>query len=257
MIAGGVDGASADPDEAGKADSLAAALGVGAPLDAALVDEAVALEPASGALFFALQARSAERETSVIETTSVRIAVAISRRSARGQAFRYHRSMGGKALQSKPAKSPLATKPSAGSSGYSGTPLWKKLGLREGSIGATLDAPPTFAEALGELPLGVKLRKGLGQGRALEVVVIFATKRADLVDRFLETARVTTPEGAIWIAWPKKSSGVATDITEGVLREDLLPTGFVDNKVCAIDATWSALRFVLRRENRPSHERRS
>jgi hypothetical protein len=84
----------------------------------------------------------------------------------------------------------------------------------------------------------------------LDVVVVFTTRRAGLAAEVGRVRERLEPSGSIWIAWPKRSSGVATDVTEDVLREDLLPTGLVDTKVCAIDETWSGLRFVVRRELR-------
>ena len=132
--------------------------------------------------------------------------------------------------------------------GYSGTPLPRKLGIKEGDRVALLRAPAGFDDTLGELPAAVRV---LRQARApLDVVVLFSTRRAGLV---ADVERVRTRierAGSIWVAWPKRSSGVATDITEDVLREELLPTGLVDTKVCAIDATWSGLRFVIRKELR-------
>jgi hypothetical protein len=82
-------------------------------------------------------------------------------------------------------------------------------------------------------------------------LLAFHTERAKLVAEFPALADAAAPDGAVWIAWPKKTSGVPSEITEDVLRAEILRTGWVDNKVCAIDATWSALRFVLRKEHRP------
>ena len=114
---------------------------------------------------------------------------------------------------------------------------------------ATVNAPADFRSTLGELPLAVEWANRV---RApLDLVVSFHTKRALLVSNLKTLTAAVVPNGAIWVSWPKKSSGVATDIDENILREELLPTGWVDNKVCAIDDTWSGLRFVLRSENRP------
>jgi hypothetical protein len=126
--------------------------------------------------------------------------------------------------------------------GYSGTPLAKKLGIKEGSKVLLVDAPRGFAL---DLPVGSKVVKSAKAD--VDVAVLFTTERANLIDRFLEAAAVSKKEAGIWIAWPKKASKITTDVTEDVLREELLPTGFVDNKVCAIDERWSGLRFVLRR----------
>ena len=132
--------------------------------------------------------------------------------------------------------------------GYSGTPLPKKLGIGEGTRFAVKSHPPDFAATLGPLPAGAEQRSRV---RApLDVVVAFFTRRAELVRAWPALTRAAAPAGCVWVAWPKRSSGVATDITEHTLREDLLPSGWVDTKVCAIDETWSGLRFNLRKELR-------
>jgi hypothetical protein len=131
--------------------------------------------------------------------------------------------------------------------GYSGTPLAKKLGIKPGHALAVLGAPDGFV--IDDLPEGVEVHDA-ARG-PLDVIVSFHTERADLVERTPALLQALPPDGSLWVAWPKKSSGVATDITEDVVREVLLPTGMVDNKVCAIDATWSGLRLVLRKELRP------
>ena len=133
--------------------------------------------------------------------------------------------------------------------GYSGTPLPKKLGIKDGSRLALVSAPDDFLEStLEPLPDQVELR---ARARGpLDVIVFFTKSRADLERRFGRLAAALQPAGALWIAWPKRSSGVATDLTEDVLREVGLPQGLVDTKVCAIDDTWSGLRFVIRKENR-------
>jgi hypothetical protein len=133
--------------------------------------------------------------------------------------------------------------------GYSGTPLPKKLGIKEGARLALVAAPDDFVEStLAPLPDQVELRE---RARGpLDVIVFFTQSRADLERRFGKLASALDPAGALWIAWPKRSSGVETDLTEDVLREVGLPQGLVDTKVCAIDDTWSGLRFVIRKENR-------
>jgi hypothetical protein len=132
--------------------------------------------------------------------------------------------------------------------GYSGTPLPKKLGITEGKRFAVRSAPPSFAETLGELPPEAEWKDQVRPG--LDVVVAFFTQRAALASSWPKLTAAVTPNGTVWVAWPKRASGVPTDITEDVLREVLLPSGWVDNKVCAIDETWSGLRFALRRELR-------
>lgn len=131
--------------------------------------------------------------------------------------------------------------------GYSGTPLPKKLGIGPGDDLALLGAPDGFS--LDDVPPGVQIRRQ-ARGR-FDVVLSFHTWRADLERRLPVLLRVLAVHGGLWVAWPKRASGVATDITEDVLREVALPTGMVDNKVCAIDETWSGLRLVLRKELRP------
>jgi hypothetical protein len=134
--------------------------------------------------------------------------------------------------------------------GYSGTPLPKKLGIKEGHRVALVGAPGGFERALGALPGGVGLRRGLAGKAPLDVIVAFVTRRTELERALASLRRRMAPAAGLWIAWPKKASGVATDMTEDVVREVALPTGLVDNKVCAIDETWSGLRLVIRLEHR-------
>jgi hypothetical protein len=130
-----------------------------------------------------------------------------------------------------------------GVAGYSGTPLVKKLGIGEGCRVAVVAAPNGFAETL-ELPRGARLRtQARGQ---LDVVVFFVTRRAELSRRFPVMKRVLDADGGLWIAWPKRTSGVATDLSENPIREIGLHHGLVDNKVAALDDIWSGLRFVYR-----------
>ena len=130
------------------------------------------------------------------------------------------------------------------SAGYSGTPLPKKLGIREGSRVAVVSAPDGFARVLEPLPTGVELRTG-ARGRC-DVVVFFVTRRAELARRFPGFVRALEPDGGLWVAWPKKTSGVATDLAFDAVQAVGLDAGLVDNKICAIDTTWSGLRFVRR-----------
>jgi len=132
--------------------------------------------------------------------------------------------------------------------GYSGTPLAKKLGIKEGHEVALLGAPSGFERELEGLPGAVTLRtRATGTN---DVIVSFHTARADLEKRVPSLLKVLAVDGGLWIAWPKKASKVPTDIVEDTVREVFLPLGLVDNKVCAVNDVWSGLRVVWRKENR-------
>jgi CheY-like chemotaxis protein len=128
--------------------------------------------------------------------------------------------------------------------GYSGTPLPKKLGIKAGTTVALLGAPPEFEKTLGRLPDDVRLRHD-ARGRP-DRIVLFVRSRAELARRFPVAARALAPAGGLWIAWPKKASGVETDLTQQHVREFGLDRQFVDYKICAIDDTWSGLQFARR-----------
>jgi hypothetical protein len=132
--------------------------------------------------------------------------------------------------------------------GYSGTPLATKLGIKEGHRVAFPSAPDGFAGLLGDLPGGVTV-KSRASG-PLDVIVFFTKRRAELERRLPALRRAMDPSAGLWIAWPKRSSGVETDMTENVARELGLANRLVDNKVCAIDETWSGLRLVIRLADR-------
>jgi hypothetical protein len=133
--------------------------------------------------------------------------------------------------------------------GYSGTPLSKKLGIKEGTRVGLLGAPPTFDRtALEPRPGGVTFATA-AKG-TFDVIVSFHTERAELQRRIPTLLDVLDVDGGLWIAWPKRASKVPTDITEDVLRDVWLPLGLVDNKVCAVDEVWSGLRLCWRREHR-------
>ncbi len=136
--------------------------------------------------------------------------------------------------------------------GYSGTPLPQKLGIKEGSRVALIGAPEGFAAALEPLPAKVKLARRIGQSGSppLDVILFFADRAAELEKRFSSLAAKLAPNGGLWVAWPKKASGVPTDLTDDVVREIGLAKGLVDNKVCAVDDVWSGLRFVIRLKDR-------
>lgn len=138
--------------------------------------------------------------------------------------------------------------------GYSGTPLAQKLGIASGQRVAILHAPAKLAEAL-DLPDGVVVQRRLAGKAPFDVMLFFTKSRAELVDRLAALRARMAPAGALWIAWPKRTSGVPTDVTEDVVRAVALPTGLVDNKVCAIDEVWSGLRLVVRRALRTAPRR--
>ncbi|HEU0185407.1 MAG TPA: hypothetical protein VFS27_08835 [Blastocatellia bacterium] len=150
-----------------------------------------------------------------------------------------------KAAIAKPVAIPVV--PASNLAGYSGTPLPKKLGVKPNSSVALLGAPKDFERTLGELPEGVKLKKRAD--RTCDLIIWFVRMRAELYDGIKEMAELAGDDGAsgIWIAWPKRASGVASDMTETVVRETGLASGLVDYKVCAIDATWSGLKFAKRK----------
>lgn len=128
-------------------------------------------------------------------------------------------------------------------------PLHEKLGIKEGMVVGLLNTPNYFELDLGELPEDVTVLTDSNAGTA-DLFLIFAD-RSDEAQRAFERATSYLPaDGAIWIAWPKKSSDRDSDLDEDTLRELFLPSGMVDNKVCSIDETWSGLRFVVRKENR-------
>jgi hypothetical protein len=128
--------------------------------------------------------------------------------------------------------------------GYSGRPLAQKLGVKPEATVVLIAAPDRFEDLLEPLPDGARLRRG-NRGRR-EMTIWFVTARTDF-ERRLDAVARAVGEGTLWMAWPKGSSGVATDITEDTIRDVVLPRGLVDSKVCAIDATWSGLRLTKRR----------
>jgi Protein of unknown function (DUF3052) len=131
------------------------------------------------------------------------------------------------------------------------TPLHRKLGIKPGHRVAVLNAPTGFGATLGVLPEGVEVFESLGGGGdPFDVVVWFGVERGGL-ERVIRGARgVLTPEGGLWVGWPKRASGIVTEVDADGVREVALPTGLVDNKICAIDDAWSGIRVVVRRELR-------
>jgi len=122
------------------------------------------------------------------------------------------------------------------SAGYSGTPLPRKLGIKDGHRVAVVAAPDGFVLDAELVPLGAEM----------DVILLFVLEQRELERCFSELAALLTPSGGLWIAWPKQASGVETDLRDGLVRRIGLAHGLVDNKVCAIDETWSGLRFVRR-----------
>ena len=128
--------------------------------------------------------------------------------------------------------------------GYSGTPLPKKLGIRAFTVVALIDAPEGFETKLTPLPERVRLER---KARTADRVLFFVDSVANLKRRFASAARSVQDGGGLWICWPKKASGIKTDVTETIVREHGLAAGWVDYKICAVDETWSGLQFARRR----------
>lgn len=131
--------------------------------------------------------------------------------------------------------------------GYSGTPLVKKIGIRPGHRLALVDAPIGFKKELLDLPADVKFVSADGKGKAapLDVVVFFMQSRASLEKHLPKLRSRIAQAGMIWAAWPKRTSGVETDLNENIVRDSGLAMGLVDIKVCAINEVWSGLKFVI------------
>jgi hypothetical protein len=133
--------------------------------------------------------------------------------------------------------------------GYSGTALWKKLGYKDGDRAFVEGAPPAYSTMLG-LPSDISVQWVRRAQKGITFVHLFSTSRARLEPKLQSLRKSMTLAGMIWVSWPKKSSGVPSDITENVVREIALPLGLVDVKVCAVDDTWSGLKLVIRKELR-------
>jgi hypothetical protein len=134
--------------------------------------------------------------------------------------------------------------------GYSGTPLAQKLGIKAGQRVVTINAPTNYSKLLAPLPEAVSFARKASAGAGF--VHLFISERKALEKESKRLRKLLADTGILWVSWPKKSSGVATDVTEDVIREVALPLGFVDVKVCAVDETWSGLKLMVRRENRRS-----
>lgn len=130
--------------------------------------------------------------------------------------------------------------------GYSGTPLVEKLGIKPGARLQFVSEPKELARLLGELPEGSRI----APPGAIDFAMLFVKAQSELRRGFARLRDRLEPNGMLWVAWPKKTSGVATDLTEGVVRTFGLESGLVDVKVCAVDDTWSGLKFVRRLKDR-------
>ncbi len=135
-------------------------------------------------------------------------------------------------------------------SGYAGA-LSRKLDIGPGDAVALIGAPWWLEDALAAVPGVIELHTDLDGAEMFDVIVVFVEQRAELEAELGRFRERMAPACGLWIAWPKRASRVPTDMTDNVVRQVALPTGLVDNKVCAIDETWSALRLVIRKENRP------
>lgn len=133
--------------------------------------------------------------------------------------------------------------------GYSGTPLWKKLGYKDGTAAFAPGAPAGYG-ALLTLPAYVRVTWLKRSVKGMAFVHVFSTSASALRSSLKSLRTAIAPSGVIWVSWPKKSSGVPTDITEDTIRDVALPMGLVDIKVCAVDATWSGLKLMIRKELR-------
>jgi hypothetical protein len=134
--------------------------------------------------------------------------------------------------------------------GYSGTPLAQKLGFKSGSSVVVINAPVNYEKLLGKFARDLNFTNRVAANA--EFVHFFTAWRAELAKQLKRLRKQVADTGVIWVSWPKKSSGIVTDITEDTIRAVALPLGFVDTKVCAVDETWSGLKLMIRRENRRS-----
>jgi hypothetical protein len=132
--------------------------------------------------------------------------------------------------------------------GYSGKPLWSKLGVRAGSVVHVKDAPPDYRDLLEPLPEGVTFVARMSS--TTDLVHVFSANKAELATWLRRCRSTLRPTAVLWVSWPKKSAKMPTDITEDTIRELALPLGFVDVKVCAVSEVWSGLKLVVRQELR-------
>ena len=134
------------------------------------------------------------------------------------------------------------------SAGYSGTPLWKKLSLKPGTRVKTKNAPDDYLELIAPIPDNVTVSSRLRSD--VNIWHLFTTSKTEMRRTLLAAKAEIQQDGMIWVSWPKKTSGVASEVIEATVREVALPMGLVDVKVCAVDDTWSGLKLVIRKELR-------
>jgi hypothetical protein len=132
--------------------------------------------------------------------------------------------------------------------GYSGTPLARKLGIKPGAVVQTVNAPSHYTTLLDPLPDGATIVRSAKT--APDLVHVFTARRSELSHALKAFTSKIKQDGAIWVSWPKKASGVPSELTEDIVRDVALPLGLVDIKVCAVDEVWSGLKLVIRKENR-------
>ena len=132
--------------------------------------------------------------------------------------------------------------------GYSGTPLWKKLGINERSRIVLKNEPEEYFDWIAPIPAGVTFLSRLSKG--IDIVHVFASRRAELTRQFPKMMESIHPDGMIWVSWHKKASKIPTEITEDGIREIALPLGLVDVKVCSVSDIYSGLKMVIRKELR-------
>ena len=133
---------------------------------------------------------------------------------------------------------------------YSGTPLAQKLGIKPAMTVIAIGPPANYRKLLGKVANDIRLSDRVKDNSPF--IHFFTTRRSELEKPLMRLRSKIADTGAVWVSWPKKSAGVATDVTEDVIRAVALPLGFVDVKVCAVDETWSGLKLMVRRENRRS-----
>lgn len=138
--------------------------------------------------------------------------------------------------------------PKSAPAGYSGTPLAKKLGIKASSRVVLISEPADYQSLVAPLPPNVTFARRVSAGT--DLVHCFVTTEAELRRRLTTLRRTLKPDASIWVSWPKRSAGIATSVTEDLIRDVALPMGFVDVKVCAVDATWSGLKLVVRKNLR-------